>query len=72
MSDIEAMEDDEVHAARIEDIREAVEQADRARIARILEPLHAADIADILEQINPGERRDLLTLWSGEIDGDVL
>jgi magnesium transporter len=72
MSEIEAMEDDEVHAARIEDIREAVEQADRGRIARILEPLHAADIADILEQINPGERRDLLTLWSGEIDGDVL
>jgi magnesium transporter len=72
MSEIEALEEAELVAARIEDIREAVEQADRARIAALLEPLHAADIADILEQIDPDERRDLLTLWSGEIDGDVL
>lgn len=72
MSEIEALEEVELHAARIEDVREAVEQADRARIAALLEPLHAADIADILEQIDPDERRDLLTLWSSGIDGDVL
>lgn len=72
MSEIEAVEEVELDAARIEDIREAVAQSDRDRIARLLEPLHAADVADLLEQIAPDERRDLLTLWSGEIDGDVL
>ena len=72
MSEIEAVEEAELVAARIEEIRDAVDQADRSRIAALLEPLHAADIADILEQIDPDERRDLLTLWSGEIDGDVL
>lgn len=72
MSEIEAVEEVELDTARVEDIREAVADGDRERIARLLEPLHAADIADLLEQIDPDERRDLLTLWSGEIDGDVL
>ncbi|MEY4696632.1 MAG: magnesium transporter [Pseudomonadota bacterium] len=58
--------------ARIGAIRLAVEAGDRQRIADLLEPLHAADVADLLEQVDPDERRALLVLWSGEIDGDVL
>jgi magnesium transporter len=38
----------------------------------VLDPLHAADIADLLEQIAPGERRALLALWHGSVDGDIL
>ncbi len=55
-----------------EQILEAVGAGDTARINLLMEPLHAADIADILEQISSSERRDLLTLWSGEIDGEIL
>ena len=66
------MDEDEVHADRVAAILAAVEAADTQRLTALMEPLHAADIADLLEQIDPDERRDLLTLWSGEIDGDVL
>lgn len=72
MTDFEALEEVELDSARIEDIREALGQRDPLGIKALLAPLHAADIADLLEQIDPDERRDLLTLWSGEIDGDVL
>jgi magnesium transporter len=41
-------------------------------VTELLDPLHAADIADILEQIGPANRRALLDLWSGQIDGDIL
>ena len=34
--------------------------------------LHPADIAHLIEQIDRKERRDLLTLWKGGIDGDIL
>lgn len=53
-------------------ILQAVDAGDTARLTELLEPLHAADIADLLEQISPFERRGLLTLWSGEIDGEIL
>jgi magnesium transporter len=53
-------------------ILEAVQASDTARLTTLLQPLHAADIADLLEQIGTSERRALLTLWSGEIDGEIL
>jgi len=53
-------------------ILEAVEAAESPRLAGLLEGLHAADIADLLEQIGGADRRALLQLWSGEIDGDTL
>jgi magnesium transporter len=53
-------------------VLEAVRQGDAVELTRLLEPLHAADIADILEQIGPSERRELVRLWSREIDGDIL
>ncbi len=57
---------------RVEAIRDAVEAGDSARVSELMEPLPAADIADLLEQISSAQRRDLLHLWSGEIDGEIL
>ena len=56
----------------IEAVLEAVEAGDAPRVTELLDPLHAADIADIMEQIGPAERRALIDLWSGEIDGEIL
>ena len=70
--DLALMDEDEVHADRVEAILDAVGAKDAARVTELLEPLHAADIADLLEQIGGADRRALLALWSGEIDGEIL
>ncbi|MFC7705257.1 magnesium transporter [Plastorhodobacter daqingensis] len=62
----------ELDRSRIEAILEAVERRDTEALTALLDPLHAADIADLLEQIGPSERRDLLSLWSGHMDGEIL
>jgi magnesium transporter len=56
----------------VDEALDAVEADDAARLHALLDPLHAADIADLLEQIGPNQRRDLLALWKGGVDGDVL
>ena len=66
------MDEDEVHADRVAAILHAVKTGDTARLSGLMAPLHAADVADLLEQIDPHDRRALLALWSGGIDGDVL
>ncbi|MEP5760123.1 MAG: magnesium transporter [Litoreibacter sp.] len=53
-------------------VRAAVIAIDATGLDRILDPLHPADIADLLEQISEQERRSLLSLWSMNIDGDIL
>lgn len=58
--------------ALIDQIREATDTEDQARLDALLEPMHAADIADVIENLSPGRRRQFLSLWSGEIDGDIL
>ena len=50
----------------------AVDGGDQAALDRLLEPMHAADIADLIEQFTPARRRSFLTLYSGEIDGEIL
>lgn len=67
-----AVEEIELDDARVEAIRAAVAAGDRALVLGLVEPLHAADIADFLEQIDTGERRGFLSLYSGQIDGDLL
>jgi magnesium transporter len=52
--------------------RLAVATADANRLHALLEPLHTADIADFLEQIDAGERREVLLLAPDIVDGDVL
>ena len=66
------MDEDEVNADRLAAILDAVDQGDAPRLTQLMEPLHAADIADLLEQIGTFQRRALLTLWSGEVDGEIL
>ncbi|MCU0816240.1 MAG: magnesium transporter [Cypionkella sp.] len=53
-------------------VLEAVEAGDGARLSALLDPLHPADIADLLEQLPQDRRNALLSLYSGEIDGDIL
>lgn len=56
----------------VDQVLDAIEAQDAARLTELLEPLHAADIADLLEQIGGSERRELLRLWGREIDGEIL
>ena len=70
----EEREDDafDLDAEIVAAVLDAVEAGDASRVTELLEPLYAADIADIFEQIGPSERRALIDLWSGEIDGEIL
>jgi magnesium transporter len=70
--DLAETEDEVLDSPRIDAVLAAVEAGDRAAVDALLEPLHAADIADLLEQIGGSDRRALLTLWSHEIDGEIL
>ncbi|SIS66885.1 magnesium transporter [Paracoccus saliphilus] len=56
----------------LEQIDAAIEAGEAARLNELLEPMHAADIADIIEQLDTSGRRAFLTLYSGEIDGEIL
>jgi len=50
----------------------AVDAQDKTKLAELMEPLHAADIADLLEQINTFDRRQLVELYGGAFDGEIL
>jgi len=65
-------EDYSLDERRVEAIRDAIETGDATSLSAELDSLHAADIADLMEQIGPAERRALIALWSGGIDGDIL
>src|SRR6056297_1943593 len=54
------------------DVRAAVVAADGAGLSALLDDRHPADVAHLLEQIDAKERRELLTAWPGNLDGDVL
>lgn len=56
----------------VSEVLEAIAQGDAALVDSLLDPLHPADIAHLIEQIDSKERRELLTLWQGGIDGDIL
>ncbi|MCB5411346.1 magnesium transporter [Pseudogemmobacter faecipullorum] len=68
----EQRDEKELQAERLSAVLQAVENRDASRIEALLGTLHPADIADLLEQISPLERSELLALWHGGIDGDVL
>jgi magnesium transporter len=53
-------------------VRLALAAGDAARLLELMHPLHAADIADFLEQVDGGERREILLLAPELIDGEVL
>ncbi|KIT17772.1 magnesium transporter [Jannaschia aquimarina] len=68
----EPEDDRELDQARLRAIQDALAHEQGAAIDHLLEPLHEADIADLLEQLGDVERRTLLRLWSGQIDGEIL
>ncbi|HMQ40694.1 MAG TPA: magnesium transporter [Paracoccus sp. (in: a-proteobacteria)] len=58
--------------ALLDQIRDAIDDEDPAKLNELLEPMHAADIADVIENLSAARRRIFMSLWSGEIDGDIL
>ncbi len=64
--------EDGLDPRRLAGILDAVEAGDAPAVTTLMEPLHAADIADLLEQIGAANRKALISLWSGEIDGEIL
>ena len=45
---------------------------DAVALDALLDPLHPADVADLLEQIDTRDRKALLAMWKGGMDGDIL
>ncbi|WPY95816.1 magnesium transporter [Limimaricola variabilis] len=71
--ELETEEDDFGLPARLfDEVLDAVEAGDAARLDALLDPLHPADVADLLEQIDGRDRRALLALWKGGMDGEIL
>ena len=56
----------------IAEVLEAVEAQSTDTIDALLEPLHPADIAHLIEQIDSRDRRALLSVWKGGMDGEIL
>ncbi len=54
------------------DVVDAVEASDSDAIEELLDPLHPADVAHLIEQVDARKRRDLLEVWKGGLDGEVL
>ena len=62
----------ELDQQRVSGVRLAIATGDGDRLRELFEPLHPADIADLLEQLDAGERREILLLAGDLIDGEVL
>ncbi|KJZ19716.1 magnesium transporter [Loktanella sp. S4079] len=56
----------------VAEVLEAVDSGETETVNALLDPLHPADIAHLIEQIDGKQRRDLLTIWKGGMDGDTL
>lgn len=56
----------------VADVMSAVETGQSIYVDALLDPLHPADIAHLIELIDGRQRRDLLNVWKGGMDGDVL
>lgn len=62
----------ELDENRMSGVRLAIATSDADRLRELFDPLHPADIADLLEQLEGGERRELLVLAGDLVDGEVL
>ncbi len=71
-TDERGREDFSLDQSLIPTVRRALAEGDSARLEALLGPLHPADIADLLEQVDSTDRRGILSLGRGLIDGDVL
>ncbi|MTH79283.1 magnesium transporter [Paracoccus aestuariivivens] len=72
-AETDSSEDDfQMSRQDLDAINRAIDEADGPGLDALLEPMHAADIADLIEQLTAQRRRQFLSLYSGEIDGDIL
>lgn len=62
----------ELDDGRMSDVRLALATGNAERLRALFDPLHPADIADLLEQLDNGQRRELLMLAGDLVDGEVL
>ncbi len=56
----------------VDEVLEAVENGDSAALSTMFDAVHPADIAHLLEVIDGRSRKELLSLWKGGLDGEVL
>lgn len=68
----EALEDNRLTGAFVDEVTEALAAGDTARVQELAEPLHPADIADLIEQVEPGERQPLAAALGDVLDADVI
>lgn len=68
----EALEDNRLTGAFVEEVTEALTAGDTARVQELAEALHPADIADLIEQVEPGERQSLAAALGDMLDADVI
>ncbi len=61
-----------ISQAFFDDVLDAVEAQDVAALDQLLDPEHPADIAHLIEQLDAKDRRALLSLWKGGMDGEIL
>ncbi|MGJ8621570.1 MAG: magnesium transporter [Yoonia sp.] len=75
MAEIETAFEDEAFGITdrlISDVMQAVVARDGEAVSALLDPLHPADVAHLLEQIDARDRRHLLVVWPGGLEGEVL
>jgi len=74
MTDESLIDEDryELDRATVRAIVAAAGAGSVTRLTELMEPLHAADIADLLEQVDSEQRLDILRLFGGGIDGEIL
>lgn len=53
-------------------VLDAVEAQDATALGAMLDDVHPADVAHLIEVIDGRRRTELLTLWEGGLDGEVL
>ena len=76
-NDIEITPDPDIEAFGINDrfvaeVLDAVEAGDAASLGDMLDPVHPADVAHLIEVIDGRRRTEMLTLWEGGLDGEIL
>ncbi len=70
--DEEAEEAFGISQALFDGVLDAVETSDVATLHALLDPEHPADVAHLLEQLDVKDRRALMALWKGGMDGETL
>ncbi|MEM8827005.1 MAG: magnesium transporter [Pseudomonadota bacterium] len=68
----DALEDGQLKASFVEEVRDALDAGDEGRVQTLAEPLHNADIADLIEQVAPATRAGLAAALGPQLDPEVI